>query len=53
MIFLPYPFANFDCQIAICGTQSALASFPKRPSQTRKSKIKNQKSKIIHLEGGE
>jgi hypothetical protein len=53
MTFPLYPFLIFDCRLPICGTQAALA-FPERKlSQTCKSKIKNQKSKMLHLQGGE
>jgi len=52
MILLP-GMVNFDLRILICGTQSALASFSERLPQAHKSKIKNQKSALVHLLGGD
>jgi len=45
-------FIQADCRLPIGGTQSALASVHKKPSQTHQSAIGNQKSAILHLPGG-
>ncbi len=46
-------FLIADFRLPIFGTQSALASFLERLSQTRNSKFKIQNSKMGHLQGGE
>jgi len=45
-------FLIFDFRFPICGTQSVLASFLKKWSQTQKSEIRNQKSAIAPPTGG-
>ncbi len=51
-MILLFEILIFEFRILICGTQAALAFSEKTLSQTKKSAIKNQKSKMLPLPGG-
>jgi hypothetical protein len=52
MMNLLFEILNFEFRFLNCGTQPTLAFLKRKQSQTKKTAIKNRKSKMLPLPGG-